>query len=92
MKYLTYPQASAQLAAMGVPLAEATLRRMVAQKRIPFTKLAKRVLFDPDRLNVAAGAGRGTERFKMNAAVGNAVAWWRRRSEGSALEKPRSNS
>lgn len=50
MKYLTYPQASAQLAAMGVPLAEATLRRMVAQKRIPFTKLAKRVLFNPDRL------------------------------------------
>jgi excisionase family DNA binding protein len=49
--YLTYPKASEHLAAMGVPLAENTLRRMVSQKRIPFLKLSKRVLFDTDSLS-----------------------------------------
>ena len=51
MKFLTYPRASAFLSEeLGVPIAEATLRRMVSQKRVPYTKLDKRVLFDPDRL------------------------------------------
>ncbi len=48
--YLTYSQASAHLASLGVPLAVNTLRRMVSQKRIPHTKLSKRVLFDRETL------------------------------------------
>ena len=48
--YLTYLQASAHLASMGVPIAEATLRRMVSRKRVPFTKLDKRVLFRAEDL------------------------------------------
>ncbi len=48
--YLTYSQAIAHLASIGVPIAEATLRRMVSHKRVPFTKLDKRVLFDIEAL------------------------------------------
>lgn len=53
MYFLTYPQASVFLTKdLGVPMAEATLRRKVSQKCIPFTKLGKRVVFDRDRLIV----------------------------------------
>ncbi len=49
-RYLTYPEASGFLRERGVPIAEATLRRMVSQHRVPFTKLSKRVVFSAFRL------------------------------------------
>ena len=49
MQYLTYPLLAARLTERGVPMAEGTLRKMVSQKRIPFVKLSKRVVFDVDR-------------------------------------------
>ena len=51
MKYMTYPRASAFLTEeLGVPIAEATLRRMVSKRRVPFVKMDKRVLFESERL------------------------------------------
>ena len=49
-RYLTYGLAAEFLNKLGVPIAETSLRRMVSQKRVPFIKLDKRGVFDPDRL------------------------------------------
>lgn len=43
--YLTYPKATAFLRELGIPIAECTLRRMVAERRVPFRKLTNRVVF-----------------------------------------------
>ncbi len=50
MSYLRYPAATAWLNERGIPWAEATLRRKASRCEVPFTKVGKAVLFDPDRL------------------------------------------
>jgi excisionase family DNA binding protein len=50
-RYLTYPQARDYLLAIGVPIAEMTLRRWVSQGRIEHTKFGKRVLFEAGSLD-----------------------------------------
>ncbi len=49
--YLSYQGATKYLAGIGVDIAEQTLRRMVSERRIPHTKLSKRVFFDSSRLD-----------------------------------------
>ncbi len=49
--YMTFGQATRFLnEELGIPISEATLRKLAAQKRVPHTKLSKRVLFDVDSL------------------------------------------
>ena len=49
-RFLTYPQAIIFLSELGIPITEPTLRRMVSERRIPHTKLDKRVLFSAEQL------------------------------------------
>jgi hypothetical protein len=46
MQYKTYSGITAHLNELGIPMSEGNLRKMVMQRRIPFVKLGKRVLFD----------------------------------------------
>jgi hypothetical protein len=52
MQYLRYPGAVAWFREQGIDLAEATLRRWVSRRLVPFLKIpgGKAVLFDPVRL------------------------------------------
>ncbi len=49
--FLTYDRATEYLNEKGMPIAESSLRRLVSQRRVPFMKVTKRVLFDPAKLD-----------------------------------------
>ena len=57
-KYLTYRTAVMFLTERGLPIAEATLRRYVSQRRLPFYKANRRVVFRTADLLAWLEAGR----------------------------------